>query len=143
MHGQREALMKALKTVLYNQVTVNGEVVQYYVDYFGDKDRGIYLQSYQGDNADNKHFEGELATITLVVFAKGKGKVDYVAEASRKVRQLLKASVADTIALGDGYNATYTNVVVMSSETLNSDGAIEHRDSIRFEIMINESTNES
>ena len=142
MHGQREALMKALKTVLYNQVTVNGEVVQYYVDDFGDKDRGIYLQSYQGDNADNKHFEGELATITLVVFAKGE-TVDYVAEASRKVRQLLKASVADTIALGDGYNATYTNVVVMSSETLNSDGAIEHRDSIRFEIMINESTNES
>ena len=141
MHGQREALMKALKTVLYNQVTVNGEVVQYYVDDFGDKDRGIYLQSYQGDNADNKHFEGELATITLVVFAKGE-TVDYVAEASRKVRQLLKASVADTIALGDGYSATYTNVVVLSSETLNSDGAIEHRDSIRFEIMINVNTNE-
>lgn len=142
MHGEREALMKALKTVLYNQVTVNGEVVQYYVDYFGDKDRGIYLQSYQGDNADNKHFEGELATITLVVFAKWK-TVDYVAEASRKVRQLLKASVADTIALGGGYVATYTNVVVLSSETLNSDGAIEHRDSIRFEIMINVNTNES
>ena len=141
MHGQREALMKALKTVLYNQIAVNGEVVQYYVDYFGDKDMGIYLQSYQGDNADNKHFEGELATITLVVFAKNK-TVDFVAEASRKVRQLLKASVTGTIALVDGYNATYTNVVVMSSETLNNDGAIEHRDSIRFEIMINVNTNE-
>lgn len=142
MHGQRESLMKALTTLLYNTVTVGGEVVPYYVDYFGNKDTGIYLQSYQGDNADNKHFEGELATITLVIFARNR-TVDFVAEASRKVRQLLKASVTGTIALEDGYNATYTNVVVMSTETLNNDGAIEHRDSIRFEIMINETTNES
>ena len=142
MHGQRESLLRALTTLLSGSVTVNGESIPYYADYFGSQEVGIYLQSYQGDNADNKHFEGELATITLVVFAKNR-TVDFVAEASRKVRQLLKASVTGTIALDGGYNATYTNVVVMSSETLNNGGAIEHRDSIRFEIMINETTNES
>ena len=142
MHGAKEILLKQIKTLLYNQIIVSDETVQYYVGYFGDKTSGIYLQSYRGDNASNKHTEGELATFELVVFGKDK-TVDFVSEASRKVKGKLKASVHSTLSLGNRYQATYTDVKSTFSETFSTDGVLEHRDTITFEVMINETTNES
>ena len=142
MHGAKEVLLKKIKTLLYGNIVVSSETVQYYVGYFGDKVTGIYLQSYRGDNSSSKHSEGEMATFELIVFGKGK-TVDFISEASRKVRQALKASVHSTLSLGSGYQATYTDFKSVYSEAMLTDGQTEHRDTLTFEVMINETTNES
>ena len=137
MKDAREEILKKLYTLLNGTITVNGLSIPYYTDGFGNDEYGIYKQSYLGNEADSKHHFGEVANIELVCFARGKSE-DFVAEISRKVRGILKASVSGTIELDNGLQATYTRVNSIDCATNEFEGATEHRDIIRLELRIDE-----
>jgi hypothetical protein len=71
------------------------------------------------------------------IFGIGKTS-DFVSEATRKVMILLKASVASTIQLSDGYQATYTTMPSVSSFSEMQDGTITHRDVLRLVVRVDE-----
>jgi hypothetical protein len=139
MKEAREAVNTALYTLLNNTITVDSLTIPYYADAFGGKEYGIYKQSYRADEADSKHHFAEVATIEIVCFARGKGEA-FLAELTRKVRGVLKASVNSTIQLSNWLQATYTRVVSMDTEVEIDEGVTVHRDTLRLEIRIDEST---
>lgn len=139
MKEAREAIIKKLNELLTGSVVVNGITIPYYADAFGDSDYGIYKESYRGEADDSKHHFAEIANIELVCFARGKSEL-FVAEMSRKVRGVLKASVTGTIELSDGLQATYTHVNGISTTNEIENGVTVHRDTITLSIRIDETT---
>jgi hypothetical protein len=139
MKEAREAINAKLYELLNDTVTVSSLMIPYYADFFGNKEYGIYKQSYRGDEADSKHHFGEVATIELVCFARGKSEA-FVAEMSRKVRGILKASVRSTLQLGNGLQATYTKVSSIDCALEIDDGVNLHQDTISIELRIDETT---
>lgn len=139
MKEAREAVSKKLYELLNDTITVSDLTIPYYADFFGNKEYGIYIQSYSGNEADSKHHFGEVASIELVCFARGKSEA-FVAEMSRKVRGVLKASVKSTLDLDNGLQATYTRVNGIDCALEIDEGVNLHRDTIRLEVRIDEST---
>ena len=137
MKEAREAILKKFYTLLNGTVEVDGLVIPYYLDKFGNAEFGIYKETYRGEADDTKHHFAEIAFIELTCFARGKSE-DFVAEISRKVRGILKASVSGTIELDNGLQATYTRVNGIDCTTQMDDGATLHRDTIRLELRIDE-----
>lgn len=136
----KEIVLKAIKTLLHETIVSGTTTVSYYTDYFGDKDCGIYLESYSADDSGSKHYWGNMVTLEFSIFGKGK-TIDFVAEATRKVMLALKASVRATITLSDGYQATYTQLPAVSSFTELENGLTVHRDLLRVTIRVDEIDN--
>ena len=133
----KEIVLKAINTLLNDTVVVSTLTVPYYADGFGNSDYGIFLQSYQAEDDSNKHTWSNRVTMDFEIFGIGKTS-DFVSEATRKVMILLKASVASTIQLSDGYQATYTTMPSVSSFSEMQDGTITHRDVLRLVVRVDE-----
>lgn len=133
----KEIVLKSIKTALHNTISVDGETISYFTDYFGNKQNGIYLNIYQGDEDGCKTSFSQNVRIELVIFGKGK-TVDFVAEITRKVMQALKASVDATLTLNDGYKATYTKLPKVLSYTELESGVTVHRDILSVDIRVDE-----
>lgn len=137
MKEAREVVLAKINDLLTGTIEVDGLTIPYYADAFGSKEYGVYKESYRGEADGNKHHFAERAYISLVCFARGRSEA-FVAEMSRKVRGVLKASVHSTIELGSGLQATYTNVngIVAVAELDNN--VTVHRDTIDLEVRIDE-----
>ncbi len=138
----REIVCKAVKTALHENVVVDELAIPYFTDYFSDTDYGIFLASYIEEADDNKHHFASMVTLEFEIFGINK-RVDFVAEITRKVRLLLKASVTATIQLSNGYAATYTTIPSVSSFVEVNDGKTTHRDVLRVNMRVDELTIDS
>jgi hypothetical protein len=130
-------VLKAIKSLLYNTITVSGETVEYYSSAFGDKSSGIFLQSYKADEDGCKTSFSQNITLELSIFSKNK-TIDFTTSATEKVMQAIKASVNSTITLGSGYKATYTTIPNVSSYVENDNGLTVHRDILRICVRVDE-----
>lgn len=132
--------MKNVKSTIYtaiasllSSIEVDAVPITYFVDYFGEQEKGIYLESYQAEDESTKHYFSSLVTIVLVCFSKS---VSTTTGISEEVLDLLKASVNSTITLADGWQATYTEIPLVNTDTIQVAGVTEHRDYIRLRMKI-------
>jgi ribosomal protein L25 (general stress protein Ctc) len=132
----KELVLAQITTLLNGTITVGTTTIPYFVDYFGEQKQGIYMQTYTQDDESSKHYFAAIVGIELVVFGKGKTP-DFVAEATRKVMQALKASVNATIQLTGDHKATYTVIPNVTSFT-EYDNETTHRDTIRITLRVDE-----
>jgi hypothetical protein len=135
-----EIVLKKIKTLLTDAVEVDDLTIPYFTDYFGSKQYGIYLSSESMDDDSNKHTFSEVHTLELEVFGIGKSKA-FVMEATRKVRDILKASVGSTLQLSGGYQATYTQITSVFSSIEMDNNTTTHRYTIRLVIRVDEISN--
>lgn len=131
-------VLKALKTKLHNTIIVNGVTVPYYTSAFGDKDCGIFLQTYTGDEDGCKFSFSQNVSIELSIFSKNK-TIDFTTSATEQVMTAIKASVNSTLTLSGGYKATYTNIPNVNSYVELDNGLTVHRDLLRITIRVDES----
>jgi len=138
----REIVLKKIKTLLYDQVEVDSLTIPYYSGYFGNAEYGIYVLSYREEEDDNKHKFASLVTVELGIFGQDK-TVDFVAEITRNVRQIIKASIDSTIQLSDGYEATITTIPMLSTYTELIDGKTTYRDVLQVGLRVDEFSDNS
>jgi hypothetical protein len=129
-------------TTLLSSVTVGTDAIPFYTDYFGDVDEGIYFEALQIEQDDSKHWFGNMVTMDINTFSKGQN-MDRTTAITRAVLLILKASVNSTIQLTGGWQATYTKVPLISSYHEFENGQTTHRDVIRFQIRVDEKSNNS
>ncbi len=123
-----------LNSLLSGSVIVDDAAVKYYVGYFGTSDSGIYIESYRSDDVSSKHFFAEEVTIDIVTFSKS---ITTTTSITREVIGILKASVRSTLQLCDEtWQATYTQIPIVTSITDQREGIPVHRDTIRLQMRI-------
>jgi len=134
MKDVKTIVLTAINTLL-DDVQVDGTDIPYFADYFGEEQQGIYLETYQAEDESSKHFFSSLVTLNIVTFSKS---ITTTTAITTEVLGKLKASVNSTITLGSGWKATYTVVPLVSSQTGKASGIVEHRDSIRIVLRVDE-----
>jgi len=134
-------LLEAMKTLL-NGITVDGDSITYFADFFGEVEEGIYLESIQIESDNSKHWFGNNVFISINTFSKGQG-IDRTTAITREVMRTLRASVTSTIQLSGGWQATYTNIPSVSSFHESEGGVSVHRDVIRLQVRVDERSNNS
>jgi hypothetical protein len=127
-------VLTEINTLLSN-VSVNGTSIPYFADYFGEQSEGIYIQSYQQEADGSKHHFGNLVTIELSIFS---GSIEHTTAITGEVQEILKASVDSTLTLSDGWQATYTEIPLITSTVENNNGEVRHRDTVRMVLQVDE-----
>lgn len=130
-------VLKALKTKLHNAITVDGIIVPYYSNAFGEKDCGIFLQSYSGEEDGSKTSFSQNVSIELNIFSKNK-TIDFTTSTTEQVMTAIKASVNSTLSLGSGYKATFTDIPNVNSFVEQDNGLTVHRDLLRITVRVDE-----
>jgi hypothetical protein len=134
MNNIKEIVLTAINTLL-DDVQVSSVDIPYFADYFGEVEKGIYLETYQAEDESSKHFFSSLVTLDIVTFSKS---ITTTTAITSEVVAKLKASVGSTITLSTGWQATYTTIPLITSQSGKASGIVEHRDNIRVVLRIDQ-----